>query len=134
MQGTECIESETPHPLSQKKRERGDGAPDSSSHLELVWHRYCVDYVDHSIRLEHVGDNHSRHTTFFVFQHDVRSLHHGCERAVTDGLQRGLPMSSANLLLQFGRTETSRHDMVGEDLGERVFVLRLQQVLNCACR
>src|ERR1700686_298946 len=64
---------------------------------ELVGQHYGVDDVDHAVGLKHVGDGHGGHAALFVFQYDVRSLHHGGECAAADRLQGGLAVSFFDL-------------------------------------
>ena len=69
-------------------------------------------------------------STFLVGQDDVLALHRSCQGLAVDGLQRRLAAAVLDLLGQVVGADSSGNNMVGQDLGELVFVLRLQQRLD----
>jgi hypothetical protein len=99
---------------------------------KLVGHQNRVDDVDDTVGLEDIGCGDGGRAALGVGEDDVAAGHGGGEVFTLNGLKSGF----AAALFDHGRklpgTDAARNDVVGKDLDEGVFVLRLDECFDCA--
>ena len=98
----------------------------------LVGHEDGVDDVDDAVGLEDVGRGDGGHAALGVGEHDVAAGHGGGEVFALNGLEGGFAAALLDHGCELFGADAAGDDVVGEDLVEGVFVLRLDEGVDGA--
>ena len=100
---------------------------------QLAGHEDGVDDVDDAVRLEDIGCGDDGHAAFGIGQHDLVAGHGDGEVFALHGLEHGFAAALFDHGFELLRTDSAGDDVIGEDLVEGLFVLRLDERVDCAC-
>jgi hypothetical protein len=107
-------------------------APSGFGVEHLAGHEDGVDDVDDTVGLKDVGCGDDGHAALRVGEHDLAAGHGCCEIFALNGFEGGLAAALLDHAFQLLGADFAGDDMVGEDLVEGVFVLGLDERLDCA--
>jgi len=108
-------------------------APSVQVVQHLAGHEDCVDYVDDAVRLVDVCCGDDGHATLGVGQHDLIARHGEGEIFALHGFEHGFAAALFNHGFELFRADSAGDDVIGEDFVEGLFVLRLDERVDCAC-
>ena len=98
-------------------------------------HHDRVNDVNHAVGLDHVVGGNVGDVALRVFEQDVVfAIHRHRELFARDGGEHRFALAGFDLLGEFLERQVTSHDVVGQDLRERVLVLRFHEVFHRAGR
>src|ERR1700753_2856309 len=90
--------------------------------------------MDYAIALVDILYRYLGHTTFFILQPDLVSLHHHPELTARDGRQFCCAITRLYLCSQFPGVQAAGYDMVSEDAREGSLIFGFDEVIDSAFR